>query len=226
MGRAPWPPSPCTRISSSPAAAVRHPVGSPRCPPGDSAPHARRTRHQGLPPPPHPHPHRPLGQLFGGLNSSALGPWRPPEPASARHQGPCRCVGQATGMHQTLAGGGIAQPGALLHWQRIHVHPQTHRGAVSGPNSATTPVRPTPHEPANPADAVHRRPGRGLRPQRRAQGGHADAMQPQLRQLTTEPIGGTPLGSSQDASKARNAIRSAVGCGTAAYRPASRPGDR
>ena len=39
----------------------------------------------------------------------------------------------ATGMHQTLPGGGIAQPGALLHRKRIHVHPQTHRGTVIRP---------------------------------------------------------------------------------------------
>ena len=37
--------------------------------------------------------------------------------------GPTVGLRVATGMHQTLPGGGIAQPGALLHRQGIHVHP-------------------------------------------------------------------------------------------------------
>ena len=98
----------------------------------------------------------------------------------------------ATGMHQTLAGGGIAQPGALLHWQRIHVHPQTHRGAVlrsqlghhaRATNSLTNP----------PTQLTQFTGDQGgglvfLTAELRV-GMQMPAQLQQLRQLTTEPIG-------------------------------------
>ena len=195
--------SPCTRISSSPAAAVRQPRRIPTVPTGRFGTHARHTAHRGPPPPQRPASTAP-GLTLRRVETQTQAAKTGSGPATAPLQGPYRCASRGhrhasdpAGWRHSSAGyaprrAGHPCPPASPQWGRDR--PQFGHHARAADPLTHTPTQLT-------QLARHQGGGLVFLTAEFRVGMQMPTQRQQLRQLPAESIGKGPLGSSQDASK-------------------------